>query len=159
MQPVIKYFLTIIFVSLFKKDIIIIKQEEPNVYSKKIFGLLIFVSWLSLLNHCYQNGTNKSTTLEEPNSTEFKINQTQSQNKELSSMDSKYPVIGQFRTKDKLILISTGPTCPLYTLKSSDGQVLAIDLPADKFTAKFPEVKDLIEQGIAKLGRYRLQVS
>ncbi len=116
---------------------------------KKIFELLILTSCLCFLNSCTQNGTNKSTDFEKTNSTESKVNITQLQNRGLSSTESKYPVIGQFKTRDKLIIISTGPNCPLYTLKLSSGQVLAMDLPADKFTAKFPELKDLIEHGIA----------
>ena len=57
--------------------------------------------------------------------------------------------IGQMKTRDKLITIRTGPDGPLYTVKSEDGKVLAADLPAADISAKFPDLKGVVEGGVA----------
>ena len=63
--------------------------------------------------------------------------------------ESNVPVIGHLKTRDKLITIRTGSDGPLYTVKSKDGTVLAVNLPAEDLYAMFPELKDLMERGIA----------
>jgi len=58
-------------------------------------------------------------------------------------------VIGHLQTIDKLITIRTGPDGPLYTVKSDSGEVLAVDLPLRELSAKFPELKAVVEKGVA----------
>jgi len=58
-------------------------------------------------------------------------------------------IVGHLKTRDKLITIRTGTDGPLYTVKSEDGTVLAVDLPAEELSAKFPELRGVVEQGIA----------
>ena len=59
------------------------------------------------------------------------------------------PVIGHLKTNDKLITIQVRPDGPLYTVTSNEGVVLAVDLPEKELVAKFPELKEVIEQGVA----------
>ena len=59
------------------------------------------------------------------------------------------PVVVQLKTRDKLIAIRTGTNGPLYTVTSNDGQTLAVDLPATELSAKFPELKAVVERGVA----------
>ena len=59
------------------------------------------------------------------------------------------PVIGQLKTRDKLITVRIGQDGPLYKITSKEGVVLAEDLPEKELVAKFPELKEVIEQGMA----------
>ncbi|MFC1451818.1 PEGA domain-containing protein [Verrucomicrobiota bacterium] len=65
------------------------------------------------------------------------------------SESSACPSIGHLRTRDKLITIRTGPDGPLWTVRSDSGAVLAEDLSAAALSAKFPELRDVVEGGIA----------
>lgn len=72
------------------------------------------------------------------------------------------PVVGHLKTRDKLITIRTGPNGPLYTVKSHDGQTIAADLPATELSAKFPDLKQVVELGTADwagmdLGDYHVE--
>ena len=70
---------------------------------------------------------------------------------------SSNPVIGHLKTRDKFLTIRTGPDGPLYTVKSKDGRTLAVDLPGADLSAKFPELKDVVEGGIADWAGMDLQ--
>jgi hypothetical protein len=59
------------------------------------------------------------------------------------------PVIGQLKTRDKLITVRIGQDGPLYKVTSNEGVVLAEDLPEKELVAKFPELKQVIERGMA----------
>ena len=72
-----------------------------------------------------------------------------SERSEPAGQDSGGLVIGHLKTRDKMITIRTGPDGPLYTVESEDGKILAVDLPAAELSAKFPELKDVVERGIA----------
>lgn len=105
-----------------------------------ILFICLFVAGIFL-----QRSIDKSIAIAE----EIKASSIQVQNNNSSFPVSAYPVICQFKTRNKFILISAGPDCPLYSLKSSSGQVFAVDLHADKFISLFPELTDIIKQGIA----------
>ena len=124
-----------------------------------ILELLILIACLCLISCCHQNGTSESTALKATIAAESEVSLTQLQKSGSSSKKSAHPIIGHPKTRDKLITIRTEPDGPLYTVKSSSGQVLAVDLPAAKLTAKFPELKDIIEHGIANWAglNYRYQ--
>lgn len=62
---------------------------------------------------------------------------------------SANPAIGHLKTRDKLITIRIGSDGPVYTIKTEDGTILAVDLPEKELSAKFPELKDVVERGIA----------
>lgn len=59
------------------------------------------------------------------------------------------PIVGHLKTRNKMITIRSGPDGPLYTVRSEDGTVLAAGLPADEFSARFPELKGVVERGVA----------
>jgi hypothetical protein len=59
-------------------------------------------------------------------------------------------VIGHLKTRDKLITIRTGSHGPVYTVKSEDGTVLAVNLPASEISARFPDLKGIVERGVAR---------
>ncbi len=58
-------------------------------------------------------------------------------------------VIGHIQTRDKTITIRSGSDGPLYTVKSVDGKVLAVDLSLDDLYAEFPDLKEIVENGLA----------
>jgi hypothetical protein len=58
-------------------------------------------------------------------------------------------VIGHLKTMDKLITMQSGPDGPLYTVKSKGGRVVAADLSAAELSARFPELSEVVERGIA----------
>jgi len=58
-------------------------------------------------------------------------------------------VIGHLQTKDKIVTIRSDTDGPLYTVKSKDGEILAIDLTTEDLYAEFPELKNIIENGLA----------
>ena len=60
-----------------------------------------------------------------------------------------YPVVGYLKKRDKTITIKTGPDGPLYTVESKDGKILAVNLPAEKLYAKFPQLRNDLENGFA----------
>jgi len=80
---------------------------------------------------------------------ETKGNVTEAKDSKSSKDVSAYPVIGHLRTKNKFITIQTGPNGPLYTVEAKDGKILAVNLPAEKLYAEFPELRKVLEQGIA----------
>lgn len=59
------------------------------------------------------------------------------------------PVIGHLKTRDKLITVQIGQNGPLYNVASNEGTVLAMDLSETDLVAQFPELKEVIEQGVA----------
>ena len=81
--------------------------------------------------------------------TEVKENMTEYKDNRASKDMSGYPVIGHLKTRDKIITIRTGPDGPLYTVETKDGEILAVNYSAEKLYAKFPELKNVLEQGIA----------
>jgi hypothetical protein len=59
------------------------------------------------------------------------------------------PVVGHLKTRDRVITIRSGAAGPLYTVKAEDGTILASDLPADELAARFPDLKQVVQGGIA----------
>lgn len=58
-------------------------------------------------------------------------------------------VIGHLKTRDKILTIRSGTDGPLYTVKSKDGKLLAVDLPTKDLYAEFPDLKKIVESGFA----------
>ncbi len=71
--------------------------------------------------------------------------------KEIKVSEDKtgYPVIGHLKKRDKVITIRKGPDGPLYTVEGKGGKTLAVNLPAEKLVAEFPDLKNVIENGMA----------
>jgi hypothetical protein len=67
----------------------------------------------------------------------------------ISDQSSEKAVIGQIQTRDKVIIIRSGADGQLYTIKSKDGNLLAADLNAGELNARFPELKEVIQNGLA----------
>ena len=68
---------------------------------------------------------------------------------QISEDTSGYPVIGYLKKRDRVITIKKGPGGPLYTVETKDGKILGANLPADILCAEFPDLKSLIEKGMA----------
>ncbi len=64
-------------------------------------------------------------------------------------MDPAHPVICHLKTRDKLITVCAGEEMALYTVKTHSGAVLAVNLSAMELSTRFPELKGVVEQGIA----------
>ncbi|MDP6470356.1 MAG: DUF4974 domain-containing protein [Pseudomonadales bacterium] len=62
---------------------------------------------------------------------------------------SSEPVVGHLKTRDKVITIRAGEGGPLYTIKSEGGAILAADLTHEELAAKFPDLKRVVQGGIA----------
>jgi hypothetical protein len=98
------------------------------INTKMITGLLILLTCLCL-SAC-QSGSEKNAAVKQ-------------------SADLANPGIGQLKTKDKLITIRTGHDGPLYSVKSNDGKVLAVDITSSELSAEFPELKEVVERSLA----------
>lgn len=107
------------------------------------------ISFIFLGCMCLLLYAKDSTAQESPVATEIKGDVTEAIDSRPSKSVSGNPVIGHLKTKDKFITIQKGPDGPLYTVKSKDGKTLAMDLPAEKLYAEFPELKDVLERSIA----------
>lgn len=60
-----------------------------------------------------------------------------------------HPVICHIATRDKLVTVSVGQEGALYTIKTDQGTVLAVHLSATELSTRFPELKGMVERGIA----------
>jgi hypothetical protein len=58
-------------------------------------------------------------------------------------------VIGQIQTRDKTIIIRSGSNGQLYTVKAKDGTLLADNLNIEELNAGFPELKEIVKNGLA----------
>jgi hypothetical protein len=67
----------------------------------------------------------------------------------ISEQSSENPVIVQIQTRDKILIIRSGDKGRLYTVKSRDGVLLAADLTAAEIEKKFPDLKKILEKGLA----------
>lgn len=67
----------------------------------------------------------------------------------ISDQSSAHPVLGQIQTRDKVVIIRSGTEGRLYTVKSKDGNILAVDLDIGELDARFPELKEVVENGLA----------
>lgn len=65
------------------------------------------------------------------------------------SQGSANPTIGHLQTRAQRVTIHAGPEGPLYTVYSEAGQILAMDIPAEEVSRRFPELKMVMERGIA----------
>ena len=111
-------------------------------------ALLIAVGFFCLTG-CKEESTDTPTAVAPPAIAETKVDASEPEQSEPSAKTPANPVIGHLEMKDKLITIRTGSAGPLYTVKSKDGKVLAEDLDPAELSAKFPELKDVVEQGVA----------
>lgn len=67
----------------------------------------------------------------------------------ISYHSSGRPIIGQLRTKDKVLIIRSAADGQIYTVKSKEGDTIAVDLNALELDAKFPELKEVVKKGLA----------
>jgi hypothetical protein len=58
-------------------------------------------------------------------------------------------VIGHLKTRDQVISITTGPDGPLYTIRSKEGQEIAIHLTKEELATRFPDLHEKIEKSMA----------
>lgn len=61
--------------------------------------------------------------------------------------DERYIALGEIRSRDRIIVILSGPNGPAYTVKSEDGTILATRLSEAEILARFPELGDAIAEG------------
>ena len=67
-----------------------------------------------------------------------------------SGEDADSPVVYYLKTRDKIITIRCGAHGPLYTLKGHNGKMLAENISASQLRARFPELKGIVDDGLAK---------
>jgi hypothetical protein len=61
-----------------------------------------------------------------------------------------YPVIGFLKTNEHTITLQLGPNNQsLYTVRTHKGRLVADSLPESELVAKLPQLKTLIEEGMA----------
>ena len=67
-----------------------------------------------------------------------------------SLLGESYPVIGFLKTNEHTITLQIGPNDqPLYTVRTHSGRMIADSMPETELVAKWPQLKTLIEEGIA----------
>ena len=67
-----------------------------------------------------------------------------------SVKDADSPVVCYLKTRDKIITIRCGAHGPLYTVKGHNGEMLAENISASQIRARFPELRGIVEDGLAK---------
>jgi hypothetical protein len=70
-------------------------------------------------------------------------------NAAIEDLSSGNAVIISIQTRDKIVIIRSGPDGPLYTVKSKDGKVLSDDINAESLYAEYPELEGVVKRGIA----------
>jgi hypothetical protein len=58
-------------------------------------------------------------------------------------------VIGRLETRDQVIMITAGPDGPLYTIKSKEGQLVALNLSGKELAIRFPALHETMEKSLA----------
>ncbi len=117
--------------------------------ARSISILLIVLGCLSLAGYRHPKSSQASSARTPSVVTEAKTETTLPKDSGPSEQASGGSVIGRLKTRDKFITIRTGADGPLYTVKSKEGKTLAMDIPAAQLSARFPELKDVVERGIA----------
>lgn len=108
---------------------------------------IVIISLIVLGSTCILGSSEKASAQKESAGSE--MNMIGHKDKKASKDLSGYPVIGHLEKRDKIITIRTGPDGPLYTVETKDGKILAVNLPAEKLFAEFPELKNVLERGLA----------
>jgi hypothetical protein len=62
---------------------------------------------------------------------------------------SKGSVIGSLKTRDQVITITVGPDGPLYTIKSKEGDVIALNISGEELASRFPDLHEKMEKSLA----------
>ena len=62
---------------------------------------------------------------------------------------SKGSVIGHLKIRDQVITITTGPHGPLYTIKSKEGGLIALNLSGEELANRFPDLHEKMEKSLA----------
>ena len=62
---------------------------------------------------------------------------------------SKGSVIGSLKTRDQVITITAGPDGPLYTIKSKEGGLIAINISGEELASRFPDLHEKMEKSLA----------
>ncbi len=63
--------------------------------------------------------------------------------------DNTYSVVGKLKTKDYVVLLKNGPNGPAYSITNHEGTEVADNLTGDQLSSRFPDIKNLLERGIA----------
>jgi len=62
---------------------------------------------------------------------------------------SEGSVIGHLKTRNQVITITAGPDGPLYTIKSEEGGLIALNISGEELAARFPDLHEMIEKSLA----------
>ena len=62
---------------------------------------------------------------------------------------SEYPVIGTVKTRDRTIVIVSGPDGPLYSVRDKNGTVVSLELSEKDLQAQHPGIYRHIKGGLA----------
>jgi len=62
---------------------------------------------------------------------------------------SEGSVIGHLKTRDQVITITAGPDDLLYTIKSKEGGLIALNLTGEELASKFPDLHEKMEKSLA----------
>ena len=62
---------------------------------------------------------------------------------------SKGSVIGRLKTRDQVITITTGTDGLLYTIKSKEGGLIALNISGEELASRFPDLHEQMEKSLA----------
>ena len=68
---------------------------------------------------------------------------------DFSTQFANRKVIGHLCARNSIITVSVGVDGPVYTVKKIGGGILAVDLPSAELFARFPDLRQAIERGVA----------
>ena len=114
------------------------------------FALLIVAGYLFLAG-CHHTESSPVSTARCPTvATESNARIAEPEDTGPSRETSGNYVIGHLKTRDKIITIRTGRDGPLYTVKTKEGNILAVGLMTSEISSKFPELEELVKHGLAE---------
>jgi hypothetical protein len=110
---------------------------------KTVLSILLIVCLFSM------NGFNELAADEQATSSKAKPEEEVVVLQPEEGEQSKGSVIGHLKTRDQVITITAGPDGPLYTIKSKEGGMIAVNISGEELASRFPDLHEKMEKTLA----------
>lgn len=110
---------------------------------KTVLGILLIVGVFSINFFSKLAADEPATSSQATPEDEMVVSQPE------EGKQSKGSVIGCLKTRDQVITITTGPDGPLYTIKSKEDRLIALNLSGEELATRFPALHEMMEKSLA----------
>ena len=110
---------------------------------KTVLGILLIVGVFSI------NGFSELAADEPAKSSKATLEEEMVVFQPEKGEQSKGSVIGHLKTRDQVITITAGPDGSLYTIKSKEGGMIALNISDEELASRFPDLHEKIEKSLA----------